>query len=97
MDAREIVILATGEHKSSIVRRAVEGEVDVEVAATFLQRHPHTTFYVDRAAAAELTRIATPWLIDEVKWPSELMVRAVMWLSQQTKKEIGSASCRERG
>ena len=36
--------------------RAVEGEIDVEVAATFLQRHPNTTFYVDRAAGAELTR-----------------------------------------
>ena len=88
MDAREIAILATGEHKSSIVRRAVEGEVDVEVAATFLQRHPNTTFYVDRAAGADLTRIATPWLIDEVKWTQDLMVRAVIWLSQQTGKAI---------
>lgn len=88
LDAREIAILATGEHKSSIVRRAVEGEVDVEVAATFLQSHPNTTFYVDHAAAAELTRIATPWLIDEVKWTTELGVRAVIWLSQQTNKAI---------
>jgi glucosamine-6-phosphate deaminase len=29
-------------------------------AATFLQRHRNTTFYVDRAAGADLTRIATP-------------------------------------
>jgi glucosamine-6-phosphate deaminase len=88
MDAKEIAILATGEHKSSIVRRAVEGEVDVEVAATFLQRHPNTTFYVDQAAGAELTRIATPWLIDEVRWTNDLMVRAVIWLSQQTGKAM---------
>jgi glucosamine-6-phosphate deaminase len=84
MEAKEIAILATGEHKASIVRRAVEGEVDVEVAATFLQRHANTTFYVDRAAGADLTRIATPWLIDEVKWTPDLMLRAVIWLSQQT-------------
>src|SRR3989338_4941982 len=44
--AREIAILATGEHKSAIVRRAVEGDVNVEVAATFLQRHLNTTCYV---------------------------------------------------
>ena len=88
LDAREIAILATGEHKSSIVRRAVEGDIDVEVAATFLQRHPNTTFYVDRAAGAELTRIATPWLIDEVQWTQDLMVRAVIWLSGQTDKAI---------
>src|SRR5438270_3737413 len=46
LDAREIAILATGEHKAAIVRRAVEGEIDHAVAATFLQRHPATTFYV---------------------------------------------------
>ena len=48
LEAREIAILATGEHKAHIVRRAVEGEVDHEVAATFLQQHPNTTFYLDR-------------------------------------------------
>ena len=88
LDAREIAIIATGEHKASIVRRAVEGDVDVEVAATFLQSHPNTTFYLDRAAAAELTRIKTPWLIDEVQWTQDLIVRAVMWLSQRTDKAI---------
>jgi glucosamine-6-phosphate deaminase len=88
LDAREIAILATGEHKSVIVKRAVEGEVDVEVAATFLQRHPNTTFYVDRAAGAELTRIATPWLVDEVTWSDALAVEAVVWLSLMTGKAI---------
>jgi glucosamine-6-phosphate deaminase len=86
--AREIAIIATGEHKATIVKRAVEGEIDVEVAATFLQHHPNTTFYVDRAAAAELTRIKTPWMIDEVQWTQDLIVRAVIWLSQHTGKAI---------
>ncbi len=88
LEAREIAILATGEHKSAIVRRAVEGAVDLEVAATFLQRHPNTTFYLDTAAAADLTRVATPWLVDEVTWTPELAVRAVVWLSLQTGKAI---------
>jgi glucosamine-6-phosphate deaminase len=88
LEAREIAIIATGEHKAGIVRRAVEGDVDVEVAATFLQAHPNTTFYVDRAAAAELTRIKTPWLLDEVQWTQALIVRAVMWLSEQTSTAI---------
>jgi glucosamine-6-phosphate deaminase len=87
-EAREILILATGEHKAEIVRRAVEGEVDHEVAATFLQRHPNTTFYLDRAAAAGLTRVATPWLLGSVKWTDSLVVAAVVWLSQQTGKAI---------
>jgi len=88
LEAREIAILATGEHKAPIVQRAVEGEIDVEVAATFLQHHPNTTFYVDRAAAAELTRIATPWLLDEVDWTPDLTVRGVVWLSQKVGKGI---------
>ena len=88
LEAREIAILATGEHKASIVRRAVEGEIHHEVAATFLQRHPNTTFYVDRAAGADLTRIATPWLLDEVQWSPDMMLRAVVWLSQQTNRAI---------
>src|SRR5690242_10675497 len=88
LEAREIAILATGEHKAAIVRRAVEGEINHEVAATFLQRHPATTFYVDRAAGAALTRIATPWLLDEVEWTTDLMIRAVVWLSLKSGKAI---------
>jgi glucosamine-6-phosphate deaminase len=88
LEAREIAILATGEHKSDIVRRAVEGEVSVEVAATFLQGHARTTFYVDAAAGADLTRVATPWLLDEVRWTPELTLRAVVWLSRLTGKAV---------
>jgi glucosamine-6-phosphate deaminase len=88
LEAREILILATGEHKAEIVRRAVEGEVDHEIAATFLQQHADTTCYLDRPAAAALTRIATPWLVGPVEWTSELIVRAVCWLSRETGKAI---------
>jgi len=88
LEAREILILASGEHKAAIVRRAVEGDVDYEVAATFLQEHPKTTFYLDRAAAAALTREATPWLLGAVEWAPGLVVRAVVWLSHQAGKAI---------
>jgi len=88
LEAREIAILATGEHKAPVVRRAVEGETDVEVAATFLQGHGNTTFYVDRAAGADLTRIATPWLLDQVDWTPALTVRGVVWLSTTVGRGI---------
>ncbi len=88
MEAREVVLIATGEHKAQIIRRAVEGEVDTDVAATYLQRHPNTTFYVDPAAAADLTEIATPWLVREVAWTPELETRAVIWLSGVTGKSV---------
>ena len=87
MEAREVVLIATGEHKSAIVRRAVEGEISPDVAATYLQEHPDVTFFVDAAAAGELTRVKTPWLIRHVDWNDDLADRAVVWLA----KEVGSA------
>ncbi len=95
LEAREIAILATGEHKAAVIKRAVEGEIDVEVAATFLQRHPNTTCYLDHPAAAELTRFKTPWLLDEVEWTEPLMVRGVIWLAEQSGKAILKLTMRD--
>ena len=88
LEAREVVLLATGEHKASIVRRAVEGEVHADVAATFLQQHPAATVYLDPAAAADLTRIRTPWLVGDVDWTPHWETEAVIWLSRRTGKPI---------
>jgi glucosamine-6-phosphate deaminase len=88
MEAREIALIATGEHKAAIIRRAVEGEPDPDVAATYLQQHPNAVFYVDPAAAAELTRVRTPWVIGEVKWTREMEIEAVIWLSEITEKSV---------
>ena len=88
LEAREIALLATGEHKAAIVKRAVEGDVDRSVAATYLQRHPNATVYLDIAAAAELTRVKTPWLLGEIEWTRALEIEAVVWLSEVTGKSM---------
>ena len=88
LEAREIALIATGEHKAAIVRRAVEGEPSHDVAATFLQGHPNATGYLDLAAAAELTRIKTPWVLESVTWTPALTERALVWLSEQAGKAI---------
>ena len=88
LEAREIALIATGEHKAGIVKRAVEGEVSADVAATYLQTHPNARFYLDGAAAAELTRIKTPWIVGEVKWTRDLEIRALIWLSEVTGKSL---------
>jgi glucosamine-6-phosphate deaminase len=88
LEAREVVLIATGEHKAAVVKRAVEGEVHPDVAATYLQEHSCANVYLDPAAAAELTRLKTPWLMGEVMWTAELEAEAVMWLSQRTGKPI---------
>ena len=64
------------------------GEIDPDVAATYLQEHPRATVYVDRAAAGELTRVKTPWMVGEVQWTRPLEIQAVIWLSQETGKSI---------
>jgi len=86
--AREICLLAFGEHKAAIVRRAVEGEVSHHVAASFLQEHPRTTFYVDLAAAADLTRVAEPWRVGKCRWDDFLTRKAVIWLARKVGKPI---------
>jgi glucosamine-6-phosphate deaminase len=95
LEAREIALIATGEHKAAIVRRAVEGDIAPQVAATYLQRHPATTAYLDLAAAGDLTRIATPWLLEAVEWTPALTDRAVVWLAEQTGKAILKLTARD--
>src|SRR5213082_3388790 len=95
LDAREIALIATGEHKADIVARAVEGEVSPDVAATFLQRHGNTTAYLDLAAAAELTRIKTPWVLASVDWTPALTERAAVWLAEQTGKALLKLTARD--
>lgn len=93
LDARRVILLSFGEHKSAIIRRSVEGEVSSSVAASFLQQHPRAGFILDPAAAAELTRCKTPWLLGRIEevgltWDFSTMRRAVIWLAQQIGKPI---------
>ncbi len=95
LDAKEIALLATGEHKAGIVARAVEGDISTDVAATFLQRHPSVTFYLDLPAAAELTRIKTPWILEGVDWTPAMVERAVVWLAERSSKAVLKLSARD--
>lgn len=88
LEAREIALIATGEHKAAVIRRAVEGEVSADVAATYLQHHANATVSLDPAAAAMLTRVSTPWVVGEVEWTREREIEAVIWLSETTGKSI---------
>jgi glucosamine-6-phosphate deaminase len=97
LEAGELALIATGEHKAGIVRRAVEGPVTPEVAATYLQRHPNAAVYLDPAASAELTRVSTPWLLEDVDWTPAMTERAVVWLAEQTGKAILKLTARDYG
>ena len=88
LEAKEIALIATGEHKAAIVRRAVETEPSPDVAATFLQSHANAMVWLDDAAAAELTRIKTPWAYSDVTWTPALEIQAVISLSGTTQKSV---------
>ena len=54
MDARRIVLVATGEAKAEAVAQLVEGAVSARWPATILQHHRRVTVLVDDAAASRL-------------------------------------------
>ncbi|CAN7301543.1 glucosamine-6-phosphate deaminase [Pseudarthrobacter oxydans] len=54
MDARHVILLATGARKAQAVRDFVEGPVAAICPASILQFHPHATVLLDEAAASAL-------------------------------------------
>ncbi|MEE4543243.1 glucosamine-6-phosphate deaminase [Streptomyces sp. V4-01] len=54
LEARHLVLLATGEGKAEAVAQTVEGPVAAVVPASALQLHPHATVVVDEGAASKL-------------------------------------------
>jgi len=52
VQAKEILLLAFGENKTSTVAKAVQGPVTPAVPASFLQEHPNVCFFLDEAASA---------------------------------------------
>jgi len=56
LDARKVLLLATGAPKALAVARSIEGPITSAVSASALQLHPDVTFIVDDAAASQLTQ-----------------------------------------
>jgi glucosamine-6-phosphate deaminase len=54
MEARHVVLVATGARKAEAVHHLVEGPVSAMWPATILQHHPHVTVLLDDAAAQRL-------------------------------------------
>lgn len=54
MEARHVILVATGRSKAEAVHHLVEGAVSAMWPATVLQHHPHVTVLLDGAAARRL-------------------------------------------
>lgn len=57
MEARHIVLVATGAGKAEGIRQLAEGAVSAMWPATILQHHPHVTVLIDEDAASGLTLV----------------------------------------
>ena len=56
LEAKKLVMLASGEGKADAVKKSIEGPVTAQVTASALQLHPSVTVVVDGAAAKLLRR-----------------------------------------
>lgn len=54
MQARQVLLVATGEDKAEAVRRALEEDVSPQWQASILRTHPEAIFLLDEAAASRL-------------------------------------------
>ena len=70
--SKRIVLMAWGNNKSSVVQKAIEGDVDSNISASYLQNHKNATFVLDRSASEDLTRVKSPWRTGSSKWDEEL-------------------------
>ena len=56
IEAKEILLVITGQHKAAIVAELFHSAVDEALPASVLKHHPNTTIVLDREAAALLPR-----------------------------------------
>ncbi len=88
LQAKEVILLAFGQHKAGIVKQAIETAASVACPASLLQLHKKASVVLDLDAANKLTRINHPWKVTSCEWTDQLVRRAVVWLCEQTQKPI---------
>ena len=88
LQAKEVIMVAFGQHKAGIVKQAIESVAATACPASFLQLHKNASVVLDLDAANKLTRIYHPWKVTNCEWTDQLVRRAVVWLCEQTQKPI---------
>lgn len=88
MSAKKIFFMAWGEGKAFTIAQMVEGEMSEQIPHSYLQQHDNLEVIIDEPAAAELTRIKTPWLTGPCDWTDFLVRKSVFWLCRKLNKPI---------
>ena len=88
MKSKEIILMAWGQNKAPVIKKAVEDDDTEDVPASLLQNHDSCTFVIDESAASELTRFKSPWLTGECEWTPKIVRSAVVSLSLKLGKPV---------
>ncbi|MEA4852020.1 MAG: 6-phosphogluconolactonase, partial [Paludibacter sp.] len=72
LNARQLILPAWGENKAGILKDIIEGKIDDNVPASFIQHHKNAKVVIDLNAAQQLTRISHPWLVSSCIWTDKL-------------------------
>jgi glucosamine-6-phosphate deaminase len=86
--SKEIILMAWGQNKAPVIKKAVEDDATEEVPASLLQSHDNCTYVIDEAASCELTRFKSPWLTGECEWTPKIVRSAVVGLALQVGKPV---------
>lgn len=54
MQAKEIILIATGDSKADAVKKMIKGPIDTSLPASVLQTHPRVHVFLDQLSAKEL-------------------------------------------
>jgi len=101
MDAKRIILVAWGDGKAKVVKKAAEEDTNELVPASFLQNHPNCLFILDKESSSQLNRMNCPWVFTDITkkqstilsstiigWTDFNIKKAVIWLSIKKDKPI---------
>jgi glucosamine-6-phosphate deaminase len=86
--ARKVFMMAWGEGKAGVIKKAVEGPVTDQIPSSFLQKHRDCLVILDEASSSELVRKKTPWILESIDWDDILIRKAVVWLCLHISKPV---------
>jgi len=88
LKSKKIILIAWGQEKAPVIKKAVEKEITEDIPASLLQNHEDVSFILDVAASSELTRFKYPWLTGECEWTPKMIKKAVVFLALKLKKPV---------
>ncbi len=88
LKSKKIILMAWGQTKAPVIKKAVEEDDTEDIPASLLQNHDDCIFVIDETGAAELTRFKSPWLTGECEWTPGMMKRAVVNLALKLNKPV---------